>query len=135
MSTLTKAIADGLLNVPLKNRLYQFARRLGARVSSFDYDPISVACTDELRRRYFPDDHAWVVERGDALNDDCLKSLGRYDVVYSWGVLHHTREMWRALENVAQLVTPSGKLLVTIYNDRDRKSRWWHFVKSLYNDS
>ena len=32
------------------------ARRLGATVHSFDYDPNSVACTAELRRRYFPTD-------------------------------------------------------------------------------
>ena len=30
------------------------ARRLGARVHSFDYDSESVACTAELKRRYFP---------------------------------------------------------------------------------
>lgn len=30
------------------------ARRLGARVRSFDYDPASVACALELRRRFFP---------------------------------------------------------------------------------
>src|SRR5512145_1920359 len=35
------------------------ARRLGARVHSFDFDPNSVACTKELRRRYFPEDNAW----------------------------------------------------------------------------
>ena len=32
------------------------ARRLGARVHSFDYDPQSVACTAELKRRYFEGD-------------------------------------------------------------------------------
>ena len=35
------------------------ARRLGAKVYSFDYDPLSVACTMELKRRYFPDDENW----------------------------------------------------------------------------
>src|SRR5215204_4491167 len=44
------------------------ARRLGARVHSFDYDPHSVACTAELRRRYFPDDAAWTVEGGSAMD-------------------------------------------------------------------
>jgi len=29
---------------------------LGARVHSFDYDPQSVACTAELKRRYFEGD-------------------------------------------------------------------------------
>src|ERR687884_322280 len=42
------------------------ARRLGARVHSFDYDPQSVACATELRRRYFPDDERWVIEEGSA---------------------------------------------------------------------
>ena len=46
------------------------ARRLGARVHSFDYDPESVACTEELRQRYFPEDDDWVVERASVLNRD-----------------------------------------------------------------
>src|SRR5229473_3051952 len=61
------------------------ARRLGARVHSFDYDPRSVACTGELKRRYFPDDGRWVVETGSALDADYLRSIGKFDIVYSWG--------------------------------------------------
>lgn len=59
------------------------ARRLGAKVHSFDYDPQSVACTVELRRRYFPEDTHWVVERGSALDGSYLESLGTFDIVYS----------------------------------------------------
>ncbi len=66
------------------------ARRMGARVHSFDYDPQSVACTAELKRRYFPNDSQWTVESGSVLDVQYLQSLGRFDVVYSWGVLHHT---------------------------------------------
>src|SRR4051812_24922114 len=44
------------------------ARRLGARVLSFDFDPHSVACTEELRRRYFPNDTDWRVESGSVLD-------------------------------------------------------------------
>ena len=40
------------------------ARRLGATVRSADVDPDSVACTAELKRRYFPDDPTWIVEHG-----------------------------------------------------------------------
>ncbi len=66
------------------------ARRLGATVHSFDYDPRSVGCTLELRRRYFPEDMQWIIEEGSALDSDYLSRMGRFDVVYSWGVLHHT---------------------------------------------
>ncbi|PYS98859.1 MAG: class I SAM-dependent methyltransferase, partial [Acidobacteria bacterium] len=77
------------------------ARRLGARVHSLDYDPNSVACTNELRRRFFPGDAGWVVQEGSALEEEYIRSLGLFDVVYSWGVLHHTGDMWRALANAA----------------------------------
>src|SRR2546421_6993913 len=70
------------------------ARRLGAHVHSFDYDPKSVACTRELRQRYFTDDAEWKVEEASALDESYVRALGHFDVVYSWGVLHHTGQMW-----------------------------------------
>src|ERR1700685_2678380 len=57
------------------------ARRLGARVFSLDFDPHSVACASELRRRYFPDDEDWQIEEGSALDAAYLESLGRFDIV------------------------------------------------------
>ena len=110
------------------------ARRLGGRVHSFDYDPQSVACTSELRRRYFPGDAAWVVERGSALDAGYLQSLGTFDVVYSWGVLHHTGQMWDALEHAVLPVAPGGKLFIAIYNDTGTQSRRWHAIKRMYNE-
>lgn len=109
------------------------ARLLGASVRSFDYDPRSVACTHELRRRYFPDDSNWVVEHGSVLDHAYLRSLGTYDVVYSWGVLHHTGAMWQALENVKQLVRLGGQLYVAIYNDQGAITDRWARTKRIYN--
>jgi len=108
------------------------ARRLGATVRSLDVDPASVACTMELRRRYFPDDARWVVEHGSALDEPYLASLGEYDVVYSWGVLHHTGNLWKALDLVQRRTKPGGKLFIALYNDQGRRSRYWKSIKKTY---
>jgi SAM-dependent methyltransferase len=110
------------------------AMKLGAsRVYSFDYDPQSVACTQELKRRYFPGAANWIIEQGSVLDKNYLAALGSFDVVYSWGVLHHTGNMWQALENVSALVHPGGRLFIAIYNDEGRRSKAWKVVKKYYS--
>jgi 2-polyprenyl-6-hydroxyphenyl methylase/3-demethylubiquinone-9 3-methyltransferase len=106
------------------------AHNLGATVHSFDYDPQSVACTAEVKRRHAPGAR-WVVERGSVLDSAYLAGLGAFDVVYAWGVLHHTGNMRQAFENVTRLAT--DKILIAIYNDQGWKSRYWHVVKHMYN--
>ena len=111
------------------------ARKMGAKAYSFDYDPISVACTVELRSKYFPDESEWIVKEGSVLDRCFLKGLDFFDVVYAYGSLHHTGDMWTALANAASLAKSGGLLHVAIYNDQGLRSKVWRRVKQHYCSS
>lgn len=133
---LGKGYLDGrsFLDIGSGSGLFSLAAwMLGAAVHSMDYDPRSVACTEELRRRYFGGRGCWTVAAGSVLDRDYVSTLGTFDVVYSWGVLHHTGAMWQALENVAPLVKAGGKLYIAIYNTQRPWTSVWRTVKRVYN--
>lgn len=108
------------------------ARRLGARVYSFDFDTNSFECTKELKKRYFASDNEWTVEQGSILDKDYVSSLGSFDIVYSWGVLHHTGDMWTALANASIPVKFGGQMFIAIYNDTGSQAERWKWIKSTY---
>lgn len=110
-------------------------RQLGGDVYSFDYDQNSVDATAHLREAFFPNDQNWFVEQGSVLDNGYLSTLGTFDIVYSWGVLHHTGDMWAACQNVIPLVKPEGFLYIAIYNDNGPSSVRWKKLKKLYNQS
>jgi len=126
--------AKSFLDVGSRSGLFSLAaRRLGARVHSFDYDPLSVACTRELKRRYFDADDAWTIDEASVLDERYVHALGEFDITYSWGVLHQTGDMWKALGMVGRTVRAEGQLMIAIYNDQGGASRRWLTVKRIYN--
>ena len=95
------------------------ARNLGADVVSFDFDDASVSCTKTLKSRYYSDDQHWTVLQGSVLDKNFLEALTQFDIVYSWGVLHHTGEMWQAISNASEMVVDGGLLYIAILRDKN----------------
>jgi SAM-dependent methyltransferase len=119
------------------------AYKLGAkRILSFDVNPNSVDCCEKLRRDE-GEPKNWEIIQASILDDEAMRELGEFDIVYSWGVLHHTGNMWHAIENTARLVKPGGLLWIAVYNRADGigiysdgrigTSRFWEREKVFYN--
>jgi 2-polyprenyl-6-hydroxyphenyl methylase/3-demethylubiquinone-9 3-methyltransferase len=113
------------------------AHELGAdRVVSFDYDPESVICCQALRK-LAREPETWNIFQGSVLDEAFLHHLGQFNIVYSWGVLHHTGAMWKAIENAASCAGHHGIFFFAIYNryraNLLRRSETWWQIKRLYN--
>ena len=119
------------------------AMHLGAsRIVSIDVDADSVACCESLRQTTGAPSN-WQVRRGSILDAGDIAAIGSFDMVYAWGVLHHTGNMWQAVTNAASLACPGGYLYIAIYNKEERfrihrdgrigSSRFWKFEKRIYS--
>lgn len=102
-----------------------------SRVVSFDLDPQSVASTQHLRSLR-GDPANWTVMQGSILDKDFLRTIEPADVVYSWGVLHHTGSMWQAIENAAGFMHDQSVFYVALYT-KTKFSDFWKRIKLKYN--
>ncbi len=113
------------------------AFKLGAKkVVSFDVDHFSVECCKYLHKKANSPSN-WEIYQGSILDSNFISELGKFDIVYAWGVLHHTGKMWEAIENSARQVDKNGYYYIAIYNKiGGRKgSEFWLRIKKIYNSS
>lgn len=107
------------------------AIRLGAKVRGFDYDQDSVEAA-QSNLTSFAENDDWTISSGSVLDEEYMSSLGKFDVVYSWGVLHHTGNMWPGIDLASKAVKEGGKFALAIYNDQGGASNRWKSVKRAY---
>ncbi len=87
-------------------------------------------------------DTQWEIIEGSILDKNIISQIQKHDLVYCWGVVHHTGKMWEAIENVSNLVKPKGRVYMGIYNESDNigfypdgrfgTSKQWRLIKKIY---
>jgi predicted RNA methylase len=110
------------------------ALRLGCqRLLAVDLDPNSVQTTRKTLERYAPAGANWDCRRISVFDLDPAK-VGTFDIVYSWGVLHHTGAMYKAIEKASAMVKPEGMLTLALYG-KTPFCGLWRIEKRIYSRS
>ena len=138
-----KALLKFNQNINLKNRSFidigsgsglssLAAKQLGAKVVSIDVDTECIECTKFLKNKFYKDSKDWDIKKLSILNTKNIKIMNKFDYVYSWGVLHHTGNLKKALKNTESLCGKNGFIHLALYNDQGRKSKRWKIIKKMY---
>jgi len=110
------------------------AHRAGAaRIVSVDVDPFSVRAARTVREKA-GSPPSWEVYEGSVLDLNFMSRIEPAEIVYSWGVLHHTGNLWEAMGNAAGKVLPGGLFHIAIY-EKTAESPYWTDVKRRYNSA
>ena len=124
------------LDVGCGSCLFSYAAfLLGAeQIFSFDIDKFCLECCGYFYKMSGKPSN-WYIHKGSVLDKDFFQQLEKFDIVYSWGVLHHTGNLWQALRNCASLVKEDGLLHIAIYNKKEGTcgSIFWLKIKRIYN--
>jgi 2-polyprenyl-3-methyl-5-hydroxy-6-metoxy-1,4-benzoquinol methylase len=101
------------------------------KLVSFDLDPEAVQTTLKLKE-LSGNPSNWEVFQGSILDEQVINKIIPADIVYSWGVLHHTGKMWEAVENASKLIKPGGLFYLALYTTNSDSDHWLK-VKKIYN--
>lgn len=108
------------------------AAEMGAQVTAIDYNPLCVEITKQNAQRFLSDPGRLSCAIGSALDLPSLRAYGTFDIVYSWGVLHHTGAMWQAVDNALSMANEGGTVVLSLYNQHFTSPLWrgikWTYV-------
>ncbi len=110
---------------------YAAFRAGAAKITSIDVDPYSVKTTQKIREMA-GNPPSWQVLHGSVLDAEFMSSIEPVDLVYSWGVLHHTGDLWNAVNNAATRIKSSGLFYIALY-EKTAESDYWIGIKKKYN--